>query len=168
MKSTKEKIKVMQAYEDGETLQIMLRDESPCWTDAIIKNKEPEFRWGEFDYRIKPQELQTDWSKVAKGTAVLVSDDLTKEWEYATFIKTDNSNDYPFQAINDNESWWKHCKLDKSAPSIINWIKNTGEEPKGNWIARTSFGEIVSRHTGFITNWSLGANTPVVEYAIIE
>lgn len=171
MKSTKEKIEVMQAYENGETLQIMLRDENPCWTDAIIKNKEPEFRWGEFDYRIKPQEPQTDWSKVAKGTAVLVRDELAKEWQEAIFLEFDTKNKdccYPFRYFNPKNSssgWSIHCKLDKSAPSIINWLPYKNEIPRCKVVIiryndSNTIDSCEPKLMGYIPN--------IKEYAIIE
>ena len=178
MKSTKEKIEVMQAYENGETLQLMLLDENlmlldenPCWNDAIIKNKEPEFRWGEFDYRIKPKEPETDWSKVTKGTAVFVSYqrdvcDKDDEWVEAYFDYYDDGCFYVFDQISRVVSYDK-CKLDKSAPSIINWIKNTGETPDCDHVlVRYIEGKIM--YSNVIALCFNINDSGIVEYAIIE
>ena len=123
---------------------------------------------GYLDKKEEPQEPQIDWSKVAKGTAVFVSDDLTKEWEEAFFLGHDTTCDkLPFKAINESGEWWKHCKLDKSAPSIINWVKNTGETPNCDMVlARNIDGDIryiLIKSLGFEINYK-----SIVEYAIIE
>ena len=53
MKSTKEMIEVMQAYENGEQIEF-------CYTDEVIKvwqdtNEKPLWNWGDTDYRVKPK-----------------------------------------------------------------------------------------------------------------
>jgi hypothetical protein len=48
---TKDKIKVMQAYENGKKIQ--LKNESIDWSDWT-RSKEPDWNWGLVDYRIKP------------------------------------------------------------------------------------------------------------------
>ena len=49
MKTTKEKIEIMQAYEEGEQIQMSEHDKNE-WTDMKI---EPLWDWVNFDYRIK-------------------------------------------------------------------------------------------------------------------
>ena len=49
MKTTKEKIEVMQAYDRGE--QIQLLDRLGNWVDIDM----PEWSWGLRDYRVKPK-----------------------------------------------------------------------------------------------------------------
>ena len=53
MKTTKEMIEVMQAYERGEQIEF-------CYTDEVIKvwqdtNGKPLWNWGDTDYRVKPK-----------------------------------------------------------------------------------------------------------------
>ena len=53
MKSTKEMIEVMQAYENGEQIEF-------CYTDEVIKvwedtNGKPLWNLGDTDYRVKPK-----------------------------------------------------------------------------------------------------------------
>ncbi len=51
MKTTKEMIEVMQAFEAGKEIEFY-SDTSHDWVYISIK---PIWNWGEFDYRIKPQ-----------------------------------------------------------------------------------------------------------------
>ena len=53
MKTTEEKISVMQAYADGKTLQIKSKDTGE-WKDYFIAD-EPLWDWHHIDYRIKPE-----------------------------------------------------------------------------------------------------------------
>ena len=48
MKTTKEMIEVMQAYERGEQIQIK-SEKKDCWDDIC----NPVWDWGTFDYRVK-------------------------------------------------------------------------------------------------------------------
>ena len=53
MKTTKEIIQIMQAYERGEQIEF-------CYTDEVIKvwqdtNGKPLWNWGDTDYRVKPK-----------------------------------------------------------------------------------------------------------------
>lgn len=50
MKTTKEKIEVMQAYVDGKQIQVWLS--TTGWTDIV---REPCWEWSDCDYRIKPE-----------------------------------------------------------------------------------------------------------------
>jgi hypothetical protein len=49
MKTTKEKIEIMQAFEDGEKIQIW--DRLIGWNDVAL----PKWQWNNCDYRIKPK-----------------------------------------------------------------------------------------------------------------
>ena len=62
MKDLKEKIEVMQAALDGEEIQIQL---NPKW--GWISAYQPNFEWGEYDYRIKPKPLEY-WLDVWEAT----------------------------------------------------------------------------------------------------
>ena len=53
--NTKEKIKVMQAYENDKIIQIYVND-NVKWVDWVEKN-EPKWNWDYYEYRIKPEEL---------------------------------------------------------------------------------------------------------------
>jgi len=50
MKTTKEKIEVMQAYVDSKQIQVWLS--TTGWTDIV---REPCWEWSDCDYRIKPE-----------------------------------------------------------------------------------------------------------------
>lgn len=54
-KTTAGKIAVMQAFEDGKHIEAYKNDNFG-WTGPV--NFQPLWRWGEFDYRIKPQTVQ--------------------------------------------------------------------------------------------------------------
>lgn len=50
MKTTKEKIAIMQAYEDGKKIEICRKTEN-VWYNAIL----PDWNWAACDYRIKSE-----------------------------------------------------------------------------------------------------------------
>ena len=50
MKTTKEMIEVMQAYEEGEQIQI-----KPSYTTEWSEANFPWWNWSDFDYRVKPK-----------------------------------------------------------------------------------------------------------------
>lgn len=54
--TTKEKIAVMQAYEDGKTIQFRHRTSDPAakWHD-ILRPIIPDWAWPRTDYRVKPE-----------------------------------------------------------------------------------------------------------------
>ena len=56
--TTKEKIEVMQAFEDGKTIQI-ISENKKNWNNAMEFNrdnqKEPDWNWANFQYRVKPE-----------------------------------------------------------------------------------------------------------------
>lgn len=64
MKTLKEKIKVMQALEDGKTIQAHYLQDG-LWFDCEV---EPAWNWGELDYRIAskppPPELKELWLNI--------------------------------------------------------------------------------------------------------
>jgi len=65
---TKEKIKVMQAYLEGKTIQFRLwkEDDFTDWgSDA-----EPQWNWGAVEYRVKPEPLEL-WVNIYDNGAVL-------------------------------------------------------------------------------------------------
>lgn len=51
MKTTKEMIEIMQAYENGEKIEYRLKEGNKRWFKAL----HPEWDWVLFDYRIKPK-----------------------------------------------------------------------------------------------------------------
>lgn len=51
MKTTKEMIEVMQAYERGEQIQVKTPNKKCKWEDI----KEPDWQWNFCDYRVKPK-----------------------------------------------------------------------------------------------------------------
>lgn len=51
MKTTKEMIEVMQAYERGEHIQVKTTNKKCDWEDV----KEPYWQWNFCDYRVKPK-----------------------------------------------------------------------------------------------------------------
>ena len=59
MKTTLEKIAVMQAFEDGKTIEYNIKDRGIGWA----KSSYPLWNWGESDYRIKPLTLEEAASK---------------------------------------------------------------------------------------------------------
>jgi len=54
MTTTEEKIKVMQAFTDGEEVQYTYRGNTPCWKCA----PDPCWDWERFNYRVKPRKIK--------------------------------------------------------------------------------------------------------------
>ena len=54
MKTTKEKIEIMQAWEDGLTVENRGVDYSGRWV-SLAHEGEPQWNWQLYDYRIKPE-----------------------------------------------------------------------------------------------------------------
>ena len=63
--TTKGKIEVMQAYEVGKKIQAY-RDNVHGWGD--FDNLEPSWKWGSYNYRIKPQTLEESANKYFEDT----------------------------------------------------------------------------------------------------
>ena len=51
MKTTKEMIEVMQAYESGEQIESICKIKNALWYEC----NNPIWNWDEFDYRVKPK-----------------------------------------------------------------------------------------------------------------
>lgn len=64
--TTKEKIVVMQAYEDGKKIQWLIKGEyEDNWKD-ISPSREPIWNWPECDYRIKPEPKYVPYDSVSE------------------------------------------------------------------------------------------------------
>jgi hypothetical protein len=86
--TTKDIIKVMQAYVDGKTIQIRLSVSDDKWEDS--KAIEPNWNWYQYDYRIKPEpkyrplkpeeliELKDKWLKAKNNSTVSLITDLVE------------------------------------------------------------------------------------------
>lgn len=174
MKDTKEMIKVMKAFAKGEKIEC--RYLTGKNSDEWELTPGPIWNWGKFDYRIKPKEPEIDWSKVPKDTPVLVRDTEATPWKPAYF-KGCKANGrylcYPrgkssrTAGTDTSATPWAKCKLDPSTHSIINWLPNTGEEPKGNWVAELTNGMLYNKQADIVTSWSLTCRNPVVRYFLL-
>ena len=131
MKTTVEKIAIMQAFEDGEIIETNNAQLQGDWWE----NNSPDWDWGRCYYRIKPKEPAIDWSKVAIDTPVLVKMHNSKDdWTPRYFNRPDLNGYLCFNTgetsrTADNSSSWDEIRLDLEAKSIINWIPNTGAKP---------------------------------------
>lgn len=71
MKTTKEKIEVMQAFEDGEDCELksLSRVGGLGWDDlnSSISSWTPVWVWDKFDYRIKPKSPIVRWAVYRDG-----------------------------------------------------------------------------------------------------
>ena len=60
MKTTAEMIKIMQAFQDGKSIQVMERgDPTETWNNLI--HGKPTWNWFIYDYRIKPPIKRSGW-----------------------------------------------------------------------------------------------------------
>lgn len=82
MKTTKEKIEVMQAYIDGKEIEIKKLTDTASWVKIISSNKnEPEWDWRNFDYRIKSREPRRVWVSES-GFAFFVKPAISETTEF--------------------------------------------------------------------------------------
>ena len=76
MKTTKEMIAIMQAYEDGQPIQYKLR-----WQGDWAESSPPAWDWSMIDYRVKPAEPKTvmmqTWQRI-DGT--LFAEEISKSF----------------------------------------------------------------------------------------
>lgn len=73
--NTKEKIEVMKAWLDGETIQIYSLEHG--WRDFLWLAGEPNWNWETNEYRIKPKEVvkpSIEWDHVVKHFNFLATD----------------------------------------------------------------------------------------------
>jgi len=63
MSTTKEKIEIMQAFEDGKKVECTKRDDDN-WLPIVVDN--PRWEWGDSDYRVKAEPLEC-WVNVLEG-----------------------------------------------------------------------------------------------------
>ena len=80
MKTTKEMIEVMQAYEEGAQIQI-----KPSYTTELSDTNIPWWNWSDFDYRVKPKK-----SYVPFETA---DEFLTAHRKHGEFIENEESGE---------------------------------------------------------------------------
>lgn len=115
---------------------------------------------------------ETDWTKIPVDTPVLYRSHPDKEWQPGYFCSC-NSIDPSIVRVwyegktsrttGLSQSVWQ-CKLDPSAPSIINWIPNTGVRP--------DYKTVLVKYENLIRLGSPGDffwdESSIKEYAIIE
>jgi len=169
--NTKQKIAIMQAFADGK--EIEYRPNKKEWFD-LSATKEPLWNFTISNYRIKPKASETDWSKVAVNTPVICASSGKKVNRY--FSHYDEHYIYCFTSggnSHNNEAvvfWLKNeVKLDLNAPSLLNWIKNTGVAPDCKYvIARTHRGTYCCHNAVECLDFSLDCEALIAYYAIIE
>ena len=79
MKTTQDKIKVMQAFVDGKAVEARFREEPFPWAPSgwfDVKKDDPHWNWRELEYRVKPRE----WWGVSNGTTTV----FYNNWDVAT------------------------------------------------------------------------------------
>lgn len=181
MKTTAEKIEVMQAFERGERIQVYRNETTVSgWSDS----HNPFWDWQIFNYRINPEQQQTDWSKVAVDTKVLVNKvsyfnpikryfSHYRDGKVYVFLGGSTSYSIGHKQMTSSAST-SEVKLDDDIPneqqSQLNWIKNIGVEAYCRYaVARYKDGVISNNtHVGMINFGILGDNCDIAEYAIIE
>lgn len=118
------------------------------------------------------------------GMPVLVRDDPNGSWS-KRFLKqvcTDRPSIYEcynngglprFKDENVYTCYWKECKPNYEMPSMLVWIPNTGEMPKGvkRVIIKYRNGDIGAKTNPEDYVWSIGDHLSIkhiLEYAVIE
>jgi len=165
MKTLKEKIKVMQAFDKGERIQCCKYNSSK-WNNI----SKPDFNWEKYDFRVvkKPG---IDWTKVAPDTPVLVRDTESEEWRKAYFAYIDEDGvlcsyyeGTTSETSNGLIECWMFMKLDTKRKSLINWVKNTGDfYPCKKYLYKFDDGSIYSNDSSYYHS-----DRVITHYAIIE
>ena len=116
---TQEKIKVMQAYVDGKTIQWKAPNYDPEWADA---NSIPIWNWHECQYRIKPTRQPLTAADFPPGTVIREKSIPTTwytvlcvtehqlyfaEWYHHKFADTYFQENYEYST--DQGKTWKNC-----------------------------------------------------------
>ncbi len=138
-----------------------------------------QFIWLTATYSIRDKrkpEPAVDWSKVKPGTFVEVRDEDYEKWIPALFVTGDysGSDGLMFMAIpipiKEGEEFFRQCRLAPHAPSIMNWVENTGKRPPSGCLAILHFknGEIELLKTDDGWNFDLNDYHPIARYAIIK
>ena len=96
MKTTKEKIEIMQAYERGEQIQVQHKYTNE-WKDI----NSPEFNWVECDYQVKPKTLDKIIKPEFKDGDVVVS----KSGCWIGIVKSYNDYDETYNVYVAFEKW---------------------------------------------------------------
>ena len=129
---------------------------------------------------IEETELKSEvnWSHIKKDTFVLVSDDDddNKLWNKRFFkrytsdkrVVTYNNGFNSHSNCSENrERIWNYAKLDFEAPSLINWIPNTGIEPQVNKVV-AELQNIFAINDPSKLIWDLDTHNPIIRYFILE
>lgn len=163
MKTTKEKIAIMQAFEDGKEVGYYVND---IW----ILAQKPNWNWEFVDFEIKPIDI-IDWSKVAVDTPVIC---LLSFRRYFSHVDGDKAiccfiDGRTSRAGNVATKAWmrENVTLDLEAKCIMNWIPNTGDRPKSNYLL-LKFGNGSIRVEKNNNEWSLDDPCPITHYAVIS
>jgi len=82
---TPEKIAVMQAFLDGETIQCRKHGSKKNW--GVVRNPDPSWNWKDTDYRIKPEPREF-WLNIYDNTAVSFSTEEAAE-KHVCFGRTE-------------------------------------------------------------------------------
>lgn len=96
MKTTREKIEVMEAYERGEQIEYKPFQ----WDKGWRIESDPNWNWSQFDYRIKPKQKVRRWLWAYKGKSdsiwaqclsFMTEDEAKYNFGFAEIIKIESS-----------------------------------------------------------------------------
>lgn len=103
--TTQEKIEVMKAYTEGKKIQIAEKNINN-WRD-YVPILEPEWQWGENDYRIKPEEKYRPYKDTDELKADFFKDcpDMGKRHRPAIWVVSDTGNEYEICGFSTGGEW---------------------------------------------------------------
>lgn len=105
MTTTAEKIKVMQAFENGECIQQKFKSESDiCWRGDWCKSSdsEPNWDWQALDYRVKPKPREIWVNEYEDGRHLAYNTKL----DARDFVREDDviRKSVKYREVSDDES----------------------------------------------------------------
>lgn len=123
-------------------------------------------------YRLLSPDIDKD---LPIGTPILVSNNNFQThkkryfagWE-GTRIRAYTDGGNPYNAVDTAQ--WAYAKRDYDAPSILNWLPNTGVAPKAKLVLyklKANKNATYLNQVGHL-NWDRDHPNPIAEYAIIE
>jgi hypothetical protein len=169
---------IVRAWEEGKKIEFRIKKSASKekWDDH--KPCETFFDFEVFEYRLKSEQV-IDWSNVAADTPVICINSDGQKFKnyfarpngagYGVFVYSNGATSRTGNGL----TLWHDVKLDISAPSIINWIENTGIAPDCEIIcAERRIDNNKTRLTHPCSpdcfNFDLNYINPIIRYFIIK
>ena len=173
MKTTKEMIEVMQAYENGEEIEYYTLGINPRWGNTIA----PVWDWLAWDYRVKPKVGED----VPKNPISMDKEYTFRNGEHARILCIDKVGGYPVVSLLEHLGSIHLHNLDGSSSSIVNndfdlievipWVPKD-KEPVWAWYVTMKGGRYLrfwdEKNNGVFTIGGVRNGIGLANYAKVE